>query len=216
MNFLLPLLCLRVAVGQTLKVKKGKETKSITIKERPKSCALCPCKSGFHAMHPLYDKSGPGGQPLLGRDDAPIWVHTLCAVFICGYTSSKGFVYGCDESGRYEEATSDRESQDEDSSQESTDLADAYNNFAYYENEEEVLTAAPHHFIITSGADKASAETLRFMEERRDLKCSVCKNPDMQSRRLVVQVILCCYTMLLFHSLCLVQLFCFSYFPWYL
>lgn len=180
-------MCLFIAVGQTIKVKKDGVTKDITCEKRPTACALCPCKSGQHAMHPLYDKSGPDGQPLLDKDDNLLWVHTLCAVFISGFEASSGAVYGCDERGRYESISSDEE--ESDSNDENVDQNQNGYNFKYDEDGEEVLTAAPHHFIISSKADNASKEILHFISEcRSELKCAVCKNPDRHSRRLAVQV----------------------------
>ena len=149
-------------------------------------------------MHPLYDKSGPQGQPLLGKEDTLLWAHTLCALFIGGCESSAGCVYGCDDEGRFE-ISSDKESDDEnddendddDNNSQSQQMKFGYDYFQYHDNDgREVLSSAPHHFVITSKADNASEATLSFMSESRKLKCQYCKRQDlhMRSKRIALQV----------------------------
>ncbi len=180
--------------------KNGLKKEIKIIKERPTQCALCAVKTGVHAMHPLYTTNGPHGQPLLGKDDSLSWVHTLCALFISGNESSRGSVYGCDEDGVYvcdsgDEKESDDDDNDDDkksddNNSESIPASGNGYNFEYLEKGENVLEAAPHHFIITGKSDpNVEAETLRYMTEcRNTVRCTICKNPDKHSRRLAVQV----------------------------
>ena len=189
------------AVGKTINVKHGKEKeiKSIQIKERPTQCALCTCHkaAGKQPMHPLYDKSGPHGQPLLGKENTLLWVHTLCALFIGGCEASAGCVYGCDDEGRFEigsDKGSDDESDDsndnDDENSQSQQMIFGYNYFQYHENGKEVLSASPHHFVITSKVDNAPEATLSFMNDSRNLKCQHCKVQDvhLRSKRIAIQV----------------------------
>lgn len=176
---------LLTAVGKKIRIKDSKnDQKDIVIKERPMQCALCPIKSEIHAMHPLYDKHHKDGQPLVKSDDTPIWVHTVCAIFVCSNVPTVNLIYGCDEDGMF-----DFDSQDEDDSKESISADQRnYSFFKYYDNDEEVLTAMPHHFVITSKAGCATDLEMRTLTESRELRCYVCDNPDMRSRRIPVQV----------------------------
>jgi len=193
--------CLCVGKSLSIKNKEG-QIEQIKIAERPYQCALCPCKSksgNHHAMHPLYDKSGICGQPLLNKDGSPVWVHTLCALFIGGYQPTGGLVYGCDENGKFE-SNNDSEGDDDDNDKNGNDnnnnasssnvIKQAAYDFNYYDKqeEEEALIAAPHHFVITYKGDGTSDEIINFLKEcRTELKCSICKNPDMHTRRIAVQ-----------------------------
>ena len=176
-----------IAVGKTVKVRKDNEIKQIKIRERPVQCALCVHKSGKHAMHPIYNKSGPDGHPVIDKNDNPIWVHTLCALVSNSLVAA---CYGCNEFGEYEGS-------DDDDSSDSDPMADAAVGagvgegyyFKYFENGEESLTANPHHYVIASAMDNADKSLLKQLHERRtQLRCNVCNNPDMRSRRIVVQV----------------------------
>eukprot|EP01083_Nonionella_stella_P012314 34943_1 len=77
-------------------------------------------------MHPLYDKHGIGGRPLLTKSKAKskskanskarrdkdgnvieeestiVWAHTICALIISNSPNSGGLVYGCNMYGSYE------------------------------------------------------------------------------------------------------------------
>ena len=78
---------------------------------RPMECAFCNVKTGYHAMHPLFDMPGPEGRQLVlpasgagfkRVEKRLAWVHSLCAQFICSATYTKGCVYALFDGGRYE------------------------------------------------------------------------------------------------------------------
>ena len=190
-------------VGKLLSIRdKAGQIEKVKITERPYRCALCSYQSKTfpHAMHPLYDRWKSQGQPLINaKDGSPIWVHTLCALFIGGYEPTGGLVYGCDENGKFESLSDESEGEGNDSNSPSSLsfnlIKQTAYDFRYYEEEkvgeeeDPVLEAAPHHFVITYKGDGASDATMNFLKESRtDLKCYVCKNPDMHSRRIAVQV----------------------------
>ena len=172
-------------MGRNITITDSKNVqKQIVIKERPTQCALCPIKSGIHAMHPLYDRHGQDGQPLVKADNTPVWVHTLCAIFVCANGPTVNLVYGCDENGIF-----DFDSQDEDDDNDSIPTnRHNYSFFKHYNDDEEVLTGMPHHFVITSKAGNATDIEMKTLTESRELQCYVCHNPDMRSRRIPVQV----------------------------
>ncbi len=164
-------------------MEKDNSKRRVTIEERPTQCALCPCKSGNHAMHPLYDKHKEG-QPLV-KGNTTIWVHTLCALFLCSYELTHGLVYGCNEIGDFDIRNEMVEEHQDDTA---NTLADPNYYFRYFEGEEEVLTASPHHFVIASSVNGASATELQILKDSRGLKCFECHNPDNRSKRIAVQV----------------------------
>ena len=177
-----------VAVGRTIKIKdKDQIPKSYVIKERPRQCAFCPCKSGLHAMHPLYDKHQKDGQPLM-KDGKPIFVHTLCALFICSYDLSRGLVYGCNAIGDYDDgSTSTQEVDKATGIKRKRNKFDRYFPFRYFHLNEEVLTASPHHFVMASISNGDGPETIQMLKDIKDLKCFLCKNTDKHNRRINIQ-----------------------------
>ena len=79
--------------------KKDGGIREVHIKSRAKRCALCPIFKGNHAMHPLFDKAGKTGQPIVAKkkheDEGIVWVHTLCALVLNSNIGTNGLVYGC-------------------------------------------------------------------------------------------------------------------------
>jgi hypothetical protein len=184
-------------VGKTVTIKdKFNESKKIVIKNRPKQCALCSIGSEIHAMHPLYNKHGIDGQPVV-KDGTIVWVHTLCALFIAGYELTRGIVYGCTINGEYQ-SDSDLEADENDESDNSNKNngqvtnVDHRNNFSFfqtYHNDKEALVGAPHHFVITYRGDGAENNAISMLKDiRENLRCSICNNPDQRSKRISVQV----------------------------
>ena len=93
------------AVGRTILVSKPhQEVKTMAQRKRPVACALCPIKTGPHAMHPLYDVNGTEGRQVVNKNNELAWVHTLCAMYISSYN---GYVYGCDRDGKAYDADAD-------------------------------------------------------------------------------------------------------------
>mmetsp|Transcript_25994 Transcript_25994/g.30188 ORF Transcript_25994/g.30188 Transcript_25994/m.30188 type:complete len:1138 (+) Transcript_25994:58-3471(+) len=167
------------SVGKKITVKeKGIETE-VTINERPTKCCLCLSSAGkYHAMHPLYDKDGPNGHPVLSKrrnqDHTLAWVHTLCALFIGTNPITSGLVYGCRDDGTFESS-----SENEYDSQDDVNF-DKYFDFTYKKNGEDVLIGSPHHFVITSDSSNTA-----LLKDSRGLECTICKKTG--SRRIAVQ-----------------------------
>lgn len=168
--------------------------KNVQVRTRPQRCVLCHVNSGVHAMHPLYDKSGEDGRPLVIRtrkdpQDEIAWVHTLCASFINAFPQTKSLVYGCYEDGSYNDddgrvlIQSDSAGNEDDNDYESIDLD-------YRMGGVIALKAYPHHYVIVEKTDGEENDwTLRLNEMRNSkLKCFVCGHTDELSHRIPVQV----------------------------
>ncbi len=172
-------------VGKEIVVsKKDEELKKVAIKSRSKRCALCSISSGNHAMHPLYNISGPEGRPIVykkrGVEDGIVWVHTLCAMFITCYENTKGMIYGCYEDGSYENEDGILASVDEEGDDEKIiDL-----DFRKKPGSPVLLTPVHHHMVI----ENQDVDAIGKIEEFRELKCTVCKKQDSNARRIPVQV----------------------------
>jgi len=182
-------------IGQVIRLEKAEgDIRQITIKTRPKHCALCPISTGLHAMHPLFDKHGPHGQPIAAKgkndEEGILWVHTLCALVTNSDQGTRGLIYGCVEGGNYDD---DDDDDDDDESSESSKDTDSKNDdknvngldLAYRgEGTDILLVPAPNHFVMTYD----NRALLRRLADFRELKCEVCKHVDKRSRRLPLQV----------------------------
>ena len=177
------------SVGKTVTVKIPKkdtfEVQQIKITQRPTKCALCSITNGFHAMHPLFNKHGSEGRPItrkVGGVYQIVWVHTLCALVLATNQFSSGLVYGCNAEGDYEAATTNQTSSEEDEA-----MGDPHIDLDYVENDEKVLIASPHHFVITFSNDDG-IDYLGRIQEFRKLTCYICKvKPKDQRRRIPTQ-----------------------------
>ena len=95
----------------------GTHREMVKQESRPFECVLCSVKTGYHAMHPLFDMPGPEGRQLLlpasGAGFKKVqkrlaWVHSLCAQFINVNSNTKSCVYGLYDGGQYEQEEDDQ------------------------------------------------------------------------------------------------------------
>ena len=141
-------------------------------------------------MHPLYDRSGGEGRPLVIRSrkddrDEIAWVHTLCASFINAFPQTKGLVYGCYEDGSYiDDCGHVCNTHNE------NNIGFESINLDYCLGGNVVLKTYPHHYVIVEKIDgKENNWTLLLNEMRNSkLKCFVCGKTDEFSHRIPVQV----------------------------
>ena len=168
----------QIAVGKTVTIKdhrKNDASTSIHIKERPMQCALCKVNSKTAAMHPIYDKHGANGQHVK-KNNKLQWVHTICATAVNKLTNGQ-FVYGCDEVGNYEVDDYEKDVKEEEVTNKENPQSQS------------PFKVWPHHFVITSKLDGASAKVMKQLKEFRKVKCNICGESDKQnSKRIVVQV----------------------------
>ena len=123
----------------------------------PVQCELCCVKEAGHAMHELYDEPGN-----FKRRKSIGWVHTICALFICSNSRTRGCVYGVDRRGNWDGSSGD---------------------------DDETLWELDH-FVIADGKDKESQVYKKtILEHRKSLVCNICKNRDdtKSARRIPVQ-----------------------------
>jgi hypothetical protein len=165
------------AVGKTIKIEKNNKVTEVHIDKRPMKCALCPVKTKITAMYPLYDKSGPDGQPLLKLNET-LWVHSICAHALNQIGIGGELIYGCTESGDYLGADEE----------EYEDMI-KFDSSAENKKKDEIFRIFPHHFVITSRADGAVDSSIQKLKELRHLKCFICKHDDRICKRIVAQ---CC------------------------
>jgi hypothetical protein len=109
-------------------------------------------------MHPLYNKSGLYGQPLIKHNEV-VWVHTLCAFATNTIERSSGLVYGCDINGKWD---------------------DIDNNGVHHF----VIVSKDDAHGYGEQIDLA----LSNLSEFRKLRCFVCDSNDTDSTRIPVQV----------------------------
>ena len=179
-------------MGDTVTIKKKHhKQKKVLITKRPDKCALCPVQSRSHAMHPLYDLGGVNGQPLIGNDGKPVWVHTFCAYSV-NTTFRSDLVYGCDEKGNTFECSTSSDEEDDDENQDEQihhNKKRKFYDFRYFDSTKKlVYTPDVHHFVIATKADGATRACLIDKKDSQQLTCFVCNETSEQSTHISVQV----------------------------
>mmetsp|Transcript_12256 Transcript_12256/g.27210 ORF Transcript_12256/g.27210 Transcript_12256/m.27210 type:complete len:406 (+) Transcript_12256:192-1409(+) len=172
------------AVGRTVLVSKPhQEVKTMVQRKRPVACALCPIKTGPHAMHPLYDVNGTEGRQVVNKNNELAWVHTLCAMYISSYN---GYVYGCDRDG---EAYDADETEDTSKAPEPGGTLGTVENgeitaaVSAAEDDSDEITAVSTAYFVIGGketgkdADWAKETRSNILNARRGV-CFICNKKD--------------------------------------
>ncbi len=159
----------------------------VTHSQRPQKCALCQISDGNHAMHPLYNKHGKDGVPLLTKTPhgpGIRMVHTLCALTINQNKYSRNIVYGCDVKG-------DQHFQKWCNHDNKVSLDMSYRDKS---GKKILLKALVNHFVIAHDdktlPPKEYAECKQKVKEKKEFQtlcCTVC-NKKNKSRQIPIQV----------------------------
>jgi len=161
------------AVGRSFEVEERDELgnrRRILQQSRPTKCALCSVSDGIHAMHPLYDSSGPSGRQIC-NDGSLVWAHTLCAFVL----NTKSYLFGCSRDGNYDTMEESEESAEIDDRSENSELIDDTKEGAEFGD-----SAPVHHFVYIGlkNGNKESRRLYRELHKRRKLRCSICGADD--------------------------------------
>ncbi len=131
-------------------------------------------------MHPLYNRHGPRGKPILSRspfqDEGIVWVHTLCALALNINIGTNGLIFGCNADGSYD-SDGDGDEEEITSSEETShdDKEASVLNLTFSDKKGfELLHPAPNHFVLNYHDDVASTRIKEF----RELRCQFCKKND--------------------------------------
>jgi len=178
------------AVGRTFVISKpgDKNVRTMKQEERPSDCALCPIVGGVHAMHPLYDKHGPFGRPVLLRADRRrnlpdrlAWVHSACAYGIGSSRLAGGCVFGCfDDGGYVGESSDEEESDDDDDDEDHAEKGEGGNDSSprskRARKDRGSAESTVHHFVICGKENGEDTDWTNVIRECRALKCYLCGN----------------------------------------
>lgn len=159
--------------------------------DRPAACALCPIKTGPHAMHPLYDASGKEGRQVVDKNNRLAWVHTLCAMYHCSHS---GYVYGCDQDGETYDAdkpaddanqnhTAYTNAGNDDKKESSVEKVDATSTSTDDNDDAETTTAVSAAYFVIGGKERGKDEEwakqtrANILNARKD-RCVICNKKD--------------------------------------